>query len=610
MKKKEIDPRVTFVQREFAERVKERENLERNWLLNLNFYCGNQQAEVLATGEIVNADKKYKWQENEVFNHIAPIIEARLAKFSNIRAAVSVVPSTNDDADVMTAKFSTKLLRATEEENNFRKLVSDANFWSELTGTAFFKVVWSQAKGKCVSEKENVCEGDVEISVCPPYEIYPDSLTCDDISACRSIIHAKAYPVSVVEDIWGVRPKTEPVSVISADCITADGNNTQRGRNQLICGTQKDDYVTVLEWYSLPDGDNPDGRLMIVAGDRLLHDGVLPYKVGEDMKRGFPFVRQACVSRPSAFFGTSLIERMIPVQRAYNAVKNRKHEFFNRMTAGVLVAEDGSIDLEELEENGIEPGKVLVYRQGSNAPSMENVGSVPKEFGEEEDRLLSEFVSISGVSDFLLSADYSTTNMSGTALRLIMQQDDNRLALVGDNIRYAAKEVAKLILRLYKQYASISRLKRFYGENGSIETKSFSASDISCADIRFDFENETVNSVELRKETVKEVFEMGLLHGKDGVLSDETRLKLVGMLGLGNWENASCDDELHSKKAIGENEKICKEAPEVESIDNHSIHIAEHTRYLLQENCPLDKETRSLLIKHIEEHKKYKNVEE
>lgn len=605
MKEKKIDPRVEFVQADFEKRVKQRLNLERSWLLNFNFYAGNQQSEILPTGDVGEAEKKYYWQENEVYNHIAPIIEARLSKFSNIRGNVSVVPATNDPTDVAVADFSTKLLRSVEEENGFKKLTSEATFWSELTGTAFYKVVWSPYKGRLVEPKERLYEGDVEITVCPPYEIYPDDLSAGDVSDLRSIIHAKAYPVSVVEEIWGVKPKVKsPVNVFLYDTHNVGGTASQKGRNRLVCGKERENYVTVIERYSLPDGENPDGRLLVVAGDTLLYDGALPYMCGENGARRLPFVRQTSIAQPASFFGTSIIERMIPVQRAYNAVKNRKHEYFNRMTAGVLVVEDGSVDLDELEEDGIGPGKVLVYRQGSNVPVMENMGSVPSEFGEEEDRLLGEFVSISGVSDFLLSSGMSGSSVSGVALKLIIQQDNSRLAMVSDNIRYAIKEVGKMILRLYKQFATFGRLKKIYGENGSMETRMFSSSDIGCEDVRFDVEDESVNSVEQRKETVKELYEMGLLNGPDGKPDENTRLKMIELLGLGNWEAACSEEELHRKKAMRENQSFSVSVPEIESIDNHTVHINEHVSYLLQEDCPLKGDRRKLLIEHVEGHKR------
>ena len=86
-----------------------------------------------------------------------------------------------------------------------------------------------------------------------------------------------------------------------------------------------------------------------------------------------------------------VIDRMIPVQRAYNAVRNRKHEFLNRLSMGVLTVEDGSVDVDELSEEGLLPGKILVYRQGGKAPEMLDCGSVPSEFKDEEEWLNEEW---------------------------------------------------------------------------------------------------------------------------------------------------------------------------------------------------------------------------
>lgn len=63
-----------------------------------------------------------------------------------------------------------------------------------------------------------------------------------------------------------------------------------------------------------------------------------------------------------------LVERLIPLQRAYNNIQNRKNEYLNRCAYGVLFVEDGSVDMDDLAEEGVEPGKIVVYRQGSTRP--------------------------------------------------------------------------------------------------------------------------------------------------------------------------------------------------------------------------------------------------
>lgn len=65
-----------------------------------------------------------------------------------------------------------------------------------------------------------------------------------------------------------------------------------------------------------------------------------------------------------------LVDMLIPCQRSYNALKGRYAEYINRLSTGVLVVEDGSADIDELVEDGITSGKVIVYRQGSVPPTI------------------------------------------------------------------------------------------------------------------------------------------------------------------------------------------------------------------------------------------------
>lgn len=65
-----------------------------------------------------------------------------------------------------------------------------------------------------------------------------------------------------------------------------------------------------------------------------------------------------------------LVERLIPLQREYNNIKNRKNEFIDRLSLGVVFVEDGSVDVDELSQEGLEPGRIVIYRQGSVAPSV------------------------------------------------------------------------------------------------------------------------------------------------------------------------------------------------------------------------------------------------
>lgn len=608
MKKK--NKLVEEVLLDFENRKEQRRNIERNWLLNINFLLGNQHSYILPNGEITTRSKDYFWQEREVYNHIAPIIETRLSKFGSLKASVSVRPASGDLGDINCAKFATSLIKSVEENLGMSALVDKATFWSELTGTAFYKIAWASSKGKKIGIKDDkaVYEGDVEISVCSPYEIYPDSLSCGDIDECSSIIHAKAYPVSVIENLWGVKLEGKEINVMNLDNVDSGGGFKYVSRATKLFTDTRRDHELVIERYLLPTLDRPNGQLVIVAGDELLYNGDLPYINKEEERRGYPFIRQVCLSQPSSFYGNSIIDRLIPIQRAYNAIKNRKHEYLNRIAMGVLMVEDGSIDLDNIEEEGIAPGKVIVYRQGSNIPIMMNMGAVPNDFRDEEDRLLSEFITVSGVSDFLTSSSISSENISGVTLNLIIEQDNNRLSLTSDSIRNAIKEVGKHILRLYRQFATTKRLARIAGDNGVMEKVSFTNSDITSDDLVFDLTNELTDTLSSRKNTAQEIFKMGLLLDESGKMSDSSRLKLLEMMGLGNWESAVNVEELHQKKAFSENENAHNNPPKIDDFDNHAIHIEEHTRFLISGDTNLDEASKNKLSSHIREHLRYKRL--
>ncbi len=601
---------VKEVFEDFKKRSEARRGLESVWLLNVNFYMGNQFAEIAPDGDVEDFGKQYYWQQREVYNHIAPLIETRLSKFSRIDSAITVRPLTSDDEDIKNAKFATKLLYAVADDVNFKAAMNKANFYSELMGTSFYKVVWNKDKGRTVAIKDGraVKDGDVDVSVCPPYEIYPDNTSAQGLEDCQSIMHVRAYPAEEVERVWGVKTEGRDVSVMNADSVTG-GGKFYTGRGTRVCSDVKKNHALVIERYERPTRQYPNGRLVIATEDALLYEGELPYLNGRDGERSFPFVRQAAFEQPSSFFGSSLIERLIPVQRAFNAVKNRKHEFLNRIAMGVMAVEDGSVNLDALEDEGLAPGRVLVYRQGSTPPVMMQCGNVPTGFSIEENSLKEEFIGISGVSDFMTTSDLTNVNLSGTALSLLIEQDENRLSITSVSIRQAIKEVAQQILRLYRQYATMPRMIRISGENAALETVSFTSGNLTSDDLVFDNAASLSESLASRQNMVMEMLKLGLLSDGDGKLSETAKNRALSVLGFGAWENARGDDEMHVRRASEENERLTREDVPVCEVDNHALHIGEHTRAVVSSEFSPSDGTVKRIIEHIRQHKIMQKLE-
>ncbi len=613
MDNKEI---VTEVLEDFKRRQNERKPYEANWQLCMNFLMGNQYCEVGFGGEVEEYEKQFFWQEREVYNHIAPTLDIRLAKLQKVRPTMAVMPSSTDDSDIKTAKLCKKILNSIYSRYDISDVINEATKWSEVTGTSFYKVIWDNSKGEKIAEvdKQSVNIGDIDITVCSPFEIYPDNTCTQKIDDCQSIIHAKAYHVDEIKRMYNIEVKGEDVNVFSLD-------NTQLGvgglgynslSSKVISGV-KSNHAIVLEKYIKPTVDYPNGRLIIIAGETLVYDGELPFINRANGERGFPFIKQESIEQTGCFWGTGIVDRLIPVQRAYNAVKNRKHEFLNRISMGVLAVEDGSVDIDNLEEEGLSPGKILVYRQGSTAPRFMTANTVPTDFDREEEALLSEFMVISGVSDILNNSS-AYTSLSGVALQLLIEQDESRLSPTTDRIKASIRELGGQILRLYKQFATLPRLIKFMGDNGEVEVLSFMASDISSEDIVFETDTELTESLAQRRSMVFDLLDAGLLSDENGKLSNRMRLKALDLLGFGIWENAQDINELHTKKASSENLDLAKgKEVKVCEIDNHNLHITEHITYMLSNEYknlvsskPNIEET---FLNHIRQHKQMKKIE-
>ena len=591
---------------DFEARKEKRRAVESGWLLDMNFFSGNQYCDVSPFGGIVEEDKQFYWQSRRVFNRISTIIDARLAKLERLRPVLSVRAFSDEDGDLKAAKLASGVLKYAEERIRFDETVSRATVWSEVCGSAFYKIAWNEKGGRKVALDDSgnpVFEGEVSVTCLSPFELYPDNLNAEGLEEVRSLIHAKRTTAQEVFEQFGV--DVEEVALVGVNALEYSEPSAGRlptaslGFNK----TDEEKGVILIERYTRPSVDEPNGRLEIVASGKLLYYGELPYRNGEREERVFPFVKQDCLRLPASFFGGSIVDRLIPVQRAYNAVRNRKHELLNRLSMGVLTVEDGSVDTDELSEEGLLPGKVLVYRQGGKAPEMLDCGSVPSEFGKEEEWLEREFERIGGLSE--INEGTPTRVTSATGLQLLLSQDEAKLASTLGSIERALKEVGRQILRLYREFAGSARLMTLTGENKKTQVHYFNATDLAVSDLQFDVQNSV--TPEEKKEALLKLYNAGVLTDEDGKLTPENKQRLLDAFGFGSYENAQDISALHMAKAGEENLELKHNDVIPDEYDDHALHINQHTRYLLSaefKRSKLKEELKKRYLAHIALHKK------
>lgn len=591
---------VDFVEKEFERRQKERIPFELQWRLNIAFIEGNQYVQINEVAQTLDRiPEDYWYEQREVFNHIAPNIEARQARLGKMRPVLKVRPGSSDRSDIRATKVSTQLLQSVQHEQKIRNKIHEVIRWLELTGTCCIKNIWNPDAGPLVPQIDPqtgepmidpatgqpvlIREGDLEVVVCPAPEIFPESPYNQKIEDNRSIIHAKIYPVKVVKEIWGIDVPPEESKVIRLQELMTGGGFIGKTYTSGMKESLKE-AVIVKEYHELPTKKYPMGRLIVVANHKLLSFSPLPYKIGKDGKLGLPFVKMCCIERPGLFWGRTVIERLIPLQRRYNALRNRKAEYLSACAIGGWIVEENSIvDMADLEASGNAPGYICRYRAGTSPPQRTTNSPLPSAFETEEQTLLTEFSILSGVSEVSRQSKAPPGVKSGVAMSLALEQDETRLSDTANNIELGLVECGSQWLRLLKQFVKIPRLVRIAGKDNVVDVMDWTASDLKPEDVIMDSFSALSESPTQRRQMVFDLLGMGLFHNPDtGVIDRPARTRIMEMLQFLDWEGVDDDDQLHSAKAERENRQLANGNPCMPvHYDSHFLHIKRHNEFRL-----------------------------
>lgn len=589
----DADSLVQHVQNEFKRRESERLPYELQWRLNIAFIEGNQYLDINPVAQTLEEIPKYYWwQEREVFNHIAPNIETRIARLTKMRPILKARPGSNERDDLRRTKITSQLLKTIYYDQKVQDKIADIIPWLEAVGTVLVKNFWDPNAGPFLEideinengrGKRIIREGDLGILICPAPEIYPDSSLHQEIEDCKSIIHAKIYHIDDIKEIWGVEVAPETSAVLRlAQSITGQGgmgiNSGYQYTTQYVS-----DCALVKEYWEVPTKKWPQGRLIIIANGKLLHFGPNPYRVGRDGTIALPFSKVVCIKRPGCFWGKTVTERLIPIQRRYNALRNRKAEFLNSCSIGGWLVEEGSVDIDEWEKNAGSPGFIGQFKPGSTPPKQIENGNLPPQFEYEEQTLLQEFSILSGVSEISRQSKAPPGVKSGVAMSLALEQDETRLSATAQNIEEFLVECASQWLRIYKQFVSGYRVLKAVGKNNIVDVYTWTGSDLKADDVIIEPISALSESPAQRRQMVFDLATSGLFIDPDtGRFDKAARTKLLETLEMGDWEDIDSSEELHISKAERENRMMSElnfalPAP----YDDHELHIRMHNEYRL-----------------------------
>lgn len=598
--------------------------LEQQWILNSNFLVGNQYCDInIYRGRIEQLEPVYDWLERETHNHIAPLIETRIANLKKISYLMKVKPRTNEMDDYMKADVSTSILQYVQDNTNFEMKKNTMIAWNELCGSCFWLSWWDKDKGEKfavetvtvigedgVEQKREKAyyQGDIDYGLVTPYEVFPENVFKQGVEMQRYIILEQVKTVDEIYDLYGIRVKGTSVETFELTPLPSGGGLGYENTVMTLGHKSVDNAAKVITYFERPSRHLPNGKMVILIGDeQIVYYGDLPYG-------RIPLIQTICIEVAGQFFGKSVIEGLIPLQKAFNGCISRLHEYIKRIAIQSHYVEEGSIDIEEYEEEGCAPGACLVYKRGAAPPTPIPNGQLPSEIMQERYNLKSDMEYVAGTSQLMVNGATPSGVTSGTAIENLMEIDNTRLALTGDHLRAATKDLAKLWLEIYKTYATAKRVVKFTGENNLGSALIWSNEDINSFDIEYTTESELVLTEDVQRERFMQAYNMGLFADENGQLPARAKNLMLEFMKLGNYSDILSINELQVKAAQRENVFFENGIiPKVSEFDDHDIHIEEHMRYILQMRFQKLKmvkpEYAEAIEQHIRDHKKVVSAE-
>lgn len=582
---------------EYRRRRGERLPLERQWALNASFFAGNQNCDINPeSGEIQTLLPMREYEEAGVYNRIAPLIETRLASLRTLSYGITVRPRTSEAEDGEKSEIATRLLAHAQASGGFAEKKNAMLLLSELYGTAFLHSFWDAEAGE--TEEDGTPAGGVAYRVVSPFAVFPESLLKSEIEEQNNLLIADVMTVDEIRDAFGVTVKGGDTDVYTLSPVGLGGVYGSFGTTLSFSGGREQDSATVLTYFERPSPRHEKGVYAIVAGDVLVWYSDLPYDT-------IPVVALRSRELAGQFFGRSPITDLIPLQRAYNGVKNKIHDYIRAVAANPLLVPEGAIpDIADFAANGLPPGEIVEYNAERGKPEPLSPAPLPAELRYECERLASEMEYIAGVSQLMVMGKTPAGVTSGTAIANLREIDNGRLALTGENLRLAIRRTAEIWLSLYHRYVSGYRALAVAGANEAAGVLVFCADDLNSADIVLDTENELLISPEQQKQNFLTALQLGLFNDENGKLPRSVKSRARRLLHSGGAEAdfAGCD-ELQIAAAERENAALTLgKEPTVGLFDDHELHIEAHKKFLLQARFAYLREKHPAICAAFEKH--------
>lgn len=577
-----------------------------------------------------------------IVNYMMSYWRRTKARLTAHRPGLHVAPATTDEEDVEISRLSLHTLEGEFERLCFQKVLKEF-VGLGLEGNAFMMPRWDPWGGPVMMEDRPVMASDPMTGTESPQvdemgqpvtervpvtdefgrTLHVGEICLDIVSGFE--IDKDEHATSTEDARWIMRSTIrhldwikehyqEKGRYVQGEEVYANNLYLKRHRQLVgmlgagaIEGGEREqeakDSAVVHEYWERPSLKNPEGKLVVVAGEVLLHSGPNPYRRMLEAGIPIPICHFGEVKIPNRFWMMSMIEQAFPLNKNLNRARSMEVE--NRNLHGrpkVLIPKickvrEGSFDAEAGEKVSYMPGPrgekpEFMWPQSTAAATQAEIQHSISD--------IQEVLSYHEVSRGILPS----ANIPGVAVDKLQQADDTVLGDTEGILRDAITKIGRMILCLAAEFWDEDRLVKVTGDGDAVVAKYVSGRQLSGEkqanyyDVRMIERSTMWRDPDQQRKMVEELMKMGLL---DPVAHRSLILK---MLDQSSVEDVFQDDRLDQQHAWQENESMQTGQPAMpRDFENHEIHLSVHNRFRKSERYrALPPELQTVLDQHCEMH--------
>lgn len=556
---------------------KVRRVFERDWSLNLAYLAGYQNVSWDATTGRIFELVVPKDELRTVHNEMQKVHRTEKAKLIKTKPIPSVLPVSENNADLLTARVASAYLKQLMDEWNFERRLRGAVAWAISTGNVFLKWYWA--------------DGHNKLAIVPPFDVYPDPYARKFYDA-RWVIHSQFMDIEAAKDLYGQykdaridyirNSKTEPLSDLEINTFSPMGY-----------GAENLEGTIISEYFSPPSRSNPEGDYAVFTESGIVFQMAYPFA-----HKKLPFTHIGHLERPNALWYYSIFDPLRKLQDEINRAESQI--IMNRNLSNGKWYLPPGLELENMPN--AEPGQILIPQAGSagQEPIMIQVDSMPQWVAGEVDRYKTAMQDIAGQHE-VSNGGVPGRVEAAQAIQLLQEQDDSVLRETIDSIEEAIEDGFMISLQLFKQYGTSMDIK-IYDKNGNFE-KRFLKKDLLDPSMRVKVQTTTG-----LPQTIAGKWDRVLNLWMNGLIQDPNQA--LEMLDIGG-DNPDLIPQIQDKKKAWE-ENLRMSSGEViksKKWEDHAVHMDEHKKFMKSpEFDALDAETQAKFEYHLDTHDKWDNV--